>query len=109
MEQWLAVIDAGNYAESWSKAGADFQAALTQKSWEQACNTVRKPLGAVKSRIFQSATYQHGLEGVTGSDYIILKFRTSFENQASAVETVSSVLEKDGQWRCDGYLIRPGS
>ena len=108
MVAWLALIDAGDYAGSWDKAADYFQRALTQKAWVQACNAVRKPLGATKSRVFKSATFRDSFPGAPAGKYIILQFTTSFENLDNAVETVTPMQEKDGKWRSTGYLIRPG-
>lgn len=36
---------------------------------------------------------------------MVIQFETSFENKGSAVETVTSMLEKDGTWRVAGYYI----
>jgi hypothetical protein len=37
---------------------------------------------------------------------VVITFETAFENKASAVETVTPMLEKDGKWRVSGYFIK---
>ena len=49
-EQWLALVDAGNYSESWNTAAQYFKTAVPQDHWEHSLNAVRKPLGNLVSR-----------------------------------------------------------
>jgi hypothetical protein len=35
-----------------------------------------------------------------------MQFNASFANKKSATETVTFMLEKDGQWRAAGYFIK---
>jgi ribosomal protein S17E len=37
---------------------------------------------------------------------VLIEFQASFENKKSAIETVTSMLEKDGTWRIAGYFIK---
>lgn len=105
-EKWLALTDSGQYAESWDEAAGIFRAAITKKEWEAALAKVRTPLGKRESREVQSAIPAKSLPGVPDGDYVVFQFSTSFENKASAVETVTPVQEKDGSWRVSGYFIR---
>ena len=50
-EQWLALIDAGKFAESWKTAAEFFQAAVPQEQWQRSLDAVRKPLGDLVSLI----------------------------------------------------------
>lgn len=49
-EQWLSLIDADKYLESWNTAAEYFQAAVSQEQWNRTLNAVRKPLGSLVSR-----------------------------------------------------------
>jgi hypothetical protein len=105
-EAWLSSIDGGNYAQSWQDASSLFKAAVTEKDWEQQLQAVRTPLGALISRKLQSAEYKTQLPGAPDGEYVIIKYDSSFANKKSAVETVTPMLDKDGQWRVSGYFIR---
>ena len=105
-ERWLGIVDEGNYGESWKEAATLFRQAITQERWEQALQGVRKPLGKLISRQMTSRTYTTSLPGAPDGEYVVLKFETSFERKKSAVETVTSTLDKDGQWRVAGYFIK---
>ena len=105
-EQWLALIDANNFSESWKMAAKYFQAAVTQEQWEHSLNAVRKPLGDLISRKLKSAKYAKSLPGAPDGEYVMLQFYTSFANKKEAIETVTPMREKDGSWRVSGYFIK---
>jgi hypothetical protein len=103
---WLALIDDGRYSESWKQASAIFQGGVTEPGWENSMNTFRKPLGNLVSRKLKSAEHMTEMPGMPDGQYIVMQFETSFTNKKSAVETVTFMLEKDGQWRAAGYYIK---
>ncbi len=105
-EQWLALVDEGNYAESWKTASAYFQTAVPQNQWEQAISAVRRPLGDLASRQLKSAKYTLSLPDAPAGKYVILQFDTSFVNKKEAVETVTPKLDPDGQWKVSGYYVK---
>jgi hypothetical protein len=105
-EQWLALVDAGNYAESWKTAAGYFQGAVSQEQWEHSLDAVRKPLGALISRKLKNAKYTKSVPGAPDAEYVILQFTTSFTNKKEAVETVTPMLDKCGTWKISGYYIK---
>lgn len=105
-QQWLGLVDAGSYGESWQAASASFKQALTQQQWQDALTAVRHPLGAIQRRELKSAEYKTSLPGVPDGEYVVVIFTSAFENKKDAVETIIMVLEKDGAWRASGYFIR---
>jgi hypothetical protein len=105
-DAWLKFVDSGDYSQSWAEASSLFKAAVTQKDWEQKVSAVRQPLGALLSRKLKSAEYKTSLPGAPDGQYVVIQYDSSFANKKSAVETVTPMLDKDGQWRVSGYLIR---
>jgi len=105
-QKWLALIDAGNYSESWKEASAIVQGAATEQSFANSMNTFRKPLGDLVSRKLKSVEHMTEMPGAPDGQYVLIQFETSFANKKSAVETVTFMLEKDGQWRAAGYYIK---
>lgn len=69
-------------------------------------SVARKPLGAVLSRTFKLAKYSTSLPGAPDGQYVVIQYDTSFENKKSAVETITPMLDRDGQWRVSGYFIK---
>jgi len=63
-------------------------------------------LGALKSRTLRSAALKSALPGAPDGQYVVIQFDSSFEHKASAVETVTAMLDTDGQWHVSGYYIR---
>jgi hypothetical protein len=105
-QAWLALIDDGNYAKSWQEASDFFQGAVIQKAWEDAMESVRKPLGKLVSREVKKVQSATSLPGAPDGQYVVMQFNTSFANKLSAVETVTFMLGKDGQWKSAGYFIK---
>jgi hypothetical protein len=105
-ESWLAMMDAGKYADSWKAAAAVMRGAVTMEKWESTMKNVRDPLGKLESRKLQSATYTTLLPGVPDGDYVVILYETSFEHKATAQETVIMSREKDKVWRVAGYYIK---
>jgi Protein of unknown function (DUF4019) len=46
------------------------------------------------------------LPGAPDGNYVVMQFDTSFANKKNAVETVTFVQEKNGQWKAAGYYIK---
>ena len=105
-EKWLATVDAGNYAASWSDAAEYFRNAVKPEQWEQAMQSARKPLGKLLSRKMQTKAYKTSLPGAPDGEYVVIQFATSFEKKKAGVETVTPMMDRDGAWRVSGYYIK---
>jgi DNA-binding CsgD family transcriptional regulator len=97
---WLALVDAGRWEESWRGTADSFRAQNTVEAWTRASEQARVPLGALVSRTDLSQESipapPNGLE--------MVKFRTSFANRAGVTETLT--LVREGQaWRVAGIYI----
>jgi hypothetical protein len=103
---WLALVDSGAYCQSWENAATYFKLAVKKTQWEQTAKAVRGPLGAIVKRSFKSATFATSLPGAPDGKYVVIQFTSSFRNKADAIETVTPMLDKDGQWRVSGYYIK---
>ena len=105
-EQWLALVDQGQYAESWGTAASYFKNAVPEMQWVQSMKGARQPLGKMISRRLKSATFTTSLPGAPDGQYVVIQYATSFEKKASAVETVTPMRGPDKQWRVSGYFIK---
>jgi len=105
-DRWLKIVDAGDYKQSWDTASSLFKNAVTADQWAQQVGSVRKPLGALVSRKLKSAQYATSLPGAPSGKYVVIQYDSVFQNKSDAVETVTPMLDKDGQWRVSGYFIR---
>jgi exonuclease VII small subunit len=105
-QRWLAMVDSGNYGESWQEASELFRNAVTAAQWQQSLQGARKPLGKLISRKVKTASYKTSLPGAPDGKYVVIQFDTSFEKKKSALETVTPMMEQDGKWRVSGYYIK---
>ena len=105
-EKWLALVDGGRYAESWNEAAQYFKNAVQQEQWAQSLEARRKPFGRAVSREMKKMTYKTALPGAPDGEYMVIQFATSFGKKKAALETVTTMADKDGSWRVSGYYIR---
>ena len=103
---WLSLVDREMYAESWQEAAQFFKGAVQKDQWIQAMQSGRKPFGKNLSRELKSKDYRKTLPGAPDGEYVVIQFTASFENKKSAVETITPMLDKDGQWRVSGYFMK---
>jgi hypothetical protein len=103
---WLSLVDEGNYGESWEQAAWLFKAAVVKEQWQTIVKSVRVPLGKVVARKLKSKQYTKTLPGAPDGEYVVIQYETVFEKKESAIETITPMLEKDGQWRVSGYYIK---
>jgi hypothetical protein len=105
-DAWLAVVDAGKYAESWDAASATFQKGVTKDDWVKAVSTVRGQLGKFESRKPSVSQAIKDPPNAPPGDYIILQYVSNFGNKNGATETAVMSLDADKQWRTSGYFVK---
>jgi predicted Ser/Thr protein kinase len=105
-QSWLADIDAGRFAQSWDHASKSFRFSITREQWNASLAAVRAPLGSVVTRLIDNTFATKRLPGVPDGNYMVMTFKTVFENKRTAVETVTFQEETDGGWRACGYFIK---
>ena len=97
---WLALLDQGQWDESWRQTGASFRELNTSGTWTEVSLVARAPLGEVLSReLISQETVPAPPFG-----YEMVKFKTSFANKAGVTETLSLVRE-DGAWKVVGIWL----
>lgn len=98
--QWLELVDAGKWEESWAGTTQSFRTQNTVEVWRSASEGGRVPLGRVLSRSLKSD------ESIPAppNGYQLVRFQTNFANKAGATETLSLTRE-GGSWRVVGYFI----
>jgi hypothetical protein len=105
-KKWLALIDSEKYAESWKEADELFRNTVQPQLWVESMKGVRKPLGKLISRKVKRKIYKTSLPGAPDGEYVVIQFKTSFENMKAAEETVTPKMDNDGVWRISGYYIK---
>ena len=99
IEAWLALMDKGDYAQSWEAGSRSFRWAVTKGDWMEALEKVRRPLGKMISRKLISTKYS-----ALGNRFEA-KFDSSFDGLKSTAETLVFTRQWNGGWKLAGYLI----
>jgi hypothetical protein len=115
-ESWLRLVDAGDYAGSWSHAARALKAVVAQADWQEAAEAIRAPLGPLASRKIKSreftekapATRTVGGRVYTWGPgrYVVLQYDAAFGSRPSAVELAIATVDPDGVWRVAAYSVR---
>lgn len=105
-QSWLAQVDAGDYASSWSNTSALFKNTVDKQQWEKVAKDARQPFGEVVGRSLKSATYTTSLPNAPAGEYVVIVFDSEFSKQKSATETITPMLSEGGRWRVGGYYIK---
>ena len=105
-DSWLKLLDQGQYEASWEQAAKPLQAAIGKDEWTKGCGGARQPLGKLVSRKLKSRQYTEQLPGVPDGKYVVIQYESVFDHKASAVETVTPMVDSDGAWRVSGYFVR---
>lgn len=103
---WLELVDKSDYDESWETAAALFRQAVTQEQWRQKISAARAPLGKRVFRKLVLTRYETSLPQAPAGEYVIVQFKTIFEEESHTLETVTPMKDPDGEWRVSGYYIR---
>ncbi len=103
---WLKLVDSGDYAASGRESSELFRKKVTPEKWESMLTAGREPLGKLVSRAEKSRKHATSLNGAPDGEYYVIQFNSSFEKKEDARETVTMILESDGQWRVAGYFIQ---
>lgn len=105
-ETWLQIVDSGEYAKSWDEAAESFRNAMPKDQWVLSVGGVRKQYGNVVSRKLGSKKFTTTLQAAPQGNYLIIQYQTRFEKRTAAIETITPMFDKDGQWRVSGYYIK---
>ncbi|HJZ68103.1 MAG TPA: DUF4019 domain-containing protein [Blastocatellia bacterium] len=115
VQQWLALIDAGDWRESLNQASplfkSGFQTAtyfrrgVSEQEWESSLAYMQTHLGAAVSRSLKSARSADEFPDEPEGKHLALEYESHFERSKNTVETVTLTVDPDGRWRVSGYRI----
>ncbi|MCU0783252.1 MAG: DUF4019 domain-containing protein [Verrucomicrobia bacterium] len=104
--EWLALVDAGRFVESWEKMSPGFKKKISKRKWKSTVEEIRKPLGKFTTRKLKSAEYSKELPGAPEGEYVILRYDAAFERKPAAVEKTTLILGEDLNWRVSSYAVK---
>jgi len=105
-EAWLKTLDSGQYAKARDEASGYLRNSVAKERWEQFLMMPRAQCGKMVSRKLLSKKYTAEIPNAPAGQYVIIQYQTRFQNRTAAVETITPMLEKDGNWRVSGYYIK---
>lgn len=104
-EQWIVLVDDGQYEQSWKEASKSFQSWITADDWLKKAAADRQQLGPKLRRRLKEIKPSDSAKGQPQGQYVFVKYQSSFEKKKKLVETITTVLEPDGVWRVSGYVF----
>ncbi|HEY1460264.1 MAG TPA: DUF4019 domain-containing protein [Casimicrobiaceae bacterium] len=105
-DHWLAVLDAGNFGDSWKGAAEVFKLGVSESDWISELEGMHEKLGKTTMREMKSAQFSTTLRGAPSTgEYVTISYLTKFANAPIATETLIVSKEADGEWRIAGYNI----
>ena len=104
VDAWLALLDAGNYAEAYEATGSSFRERVTAEQFRSQFEEVRTALGALESRALSSTQRLATLPDAPPGDYFVFEFDAAFELRPDTGERVTAVSEAE-EWPVVGYYI----
>jgi hypothetical protein len=103
-EEWLALIDAADYAAAYAREPARLRTATTEEQFVRSMEDRRQPFGKMLSRTFIGAAFTRKLTGKPDGHYESILFRTSFAHKSVAAERV--ILSRESEtWRVVDYRL----
>jgi hypothetical protein len=105
-EDFLQLVDAGEYEQSWETASSLLTDKVFLEVWNRQLFAMRSRVGTLLRRQQEDAALSEMAEGAPDGQYLTLTYGSSFKNQDSAIETVILALEADGNWRVAGYFLK---
>lgn len=105
-EQWLALIDQGKFAETWTHTSRYFQTNMPQDKWVQTLTGAQQQLGKATNRQLTGREARTDIPGAPAGQYILVGYATDFERKPGLLETVTFIQE-DGGWKVVGYSAAP--
>lgn len=105
-ENFLQLVDSDRYSESWDVTSSFFKQQVSKQQWVNQLQGLKPAFGHTINREIKNQNYTKSLPGAPDGEYVVIQFSTSFANKKNAIETVTPMLESDGEWRVTGYYIR---
>jgi hypothetical protein len=103
---FLQLLDQGLQDESWQTMSAAFQSLNDRAYWKTRQQVIRTSYGTLEARDLKHISYRKTFSLSPDGEYIIVQFRSNYQNRAETIETV--VLDCSGVSECSvrHYVIQ---
>lgn len=85
---YLGQIDANHYDQAWTFMAPLFKDLNSQSLWQNRHQVLRDAYGPLVSRLFHRISYRQSYSNSPDGQYVIIQFKSIFQNKATATETV---------------------
>ena len=103
-KEWLALVDAGEYKQSWLTANKTLKEQSGKEEWANYLKTIRGPFGKLISRKVSRSRTVSQIQGMPDGEYFQVQFEVKFANK-SGMERMT-VAKESGGWKVAGYMMR---
>ena len=109
---FLALIDRGQYDDSWDAAASTIKNTITKTSWSTVLSANRKKFGTLVSRKLESSQAVTTMPGSPEGQYVVLEYKGSFSQKKAGGATVKPTTEtvvvtnENGKWVGYQYTIK---
>lgn len=103
--EFLQLVDAGRYADSWKISAAFLQEKVILKDWEEKLTKIRTTFGPLVQRDLEDVSFTAPAEELPEQEFILLEYSSKF-NLKQMNELVTVVQDTDNSWRVVGYFIQ---
>ena len=103
-EEWLALVDAGEYNQSWLTANKTLKEQSEKDDWANYLKAIREQSGKVISRKVTRTRTVTQIQGMPDGKYFQVQFEVKFANK-SGMERMT-VAKEGGGWKVAGYMMR---
>lgn len=107
-ESFMALINAGRYAEGWEQISAQFKPIEDKPNFIKFYRSAHKSYGKAVSRKLVKVEFVDSSSPVAPIlKGIIFTYKSVFQRHKSMDETIGVFLEQDGKWHVGAYFIEP--
>lgn len=105
-KEFLGLIDADQYDASWQISAELLKKRVSLEEWHEQLAKIREAIGTQVKREQSDISYATTAKDSPEGEYIQIFYDSRFSENAKVKETVTVMLEDDGQWRVAGYFVK---
>jgi hypothetical protein len=103
--EFLRLVDADKYAESWQMSAGLMKERVAEKDWVEKLTKARTLSGPLVERKEKDSSYSTTAVDSPDGEYISLIFESRFQRAESVDEYITVMLD-DGHWKVAGYFLQ---
>src|SRR5690349_19775302 len=96
--QWLALVDAGAFAESWAHAAGRVRPWHTRERFEAVTKKFFTEHGKPTSRNFKSITSEYRVPNSPEGEYVVVSYETKTEREEKPLREFTLMENEEGVW-----------